>query len=542
MGLIVCGAALAGCASTHDKGQVQQVLPPNAESEYLKTVAVSISLNGNVTPIEISYAITLKVRKPLPESAIAVLKFENPDPRAAPVEVVYEPKPDQKEIFVISPSVACIVNGRHYRVVVTLFADRERRDILGTHEQMVAFFAPAVMLKTLRVPECRPTEQNGAKGDLREKLEVQSPPPRQYLPPGSPDPGPACKREVRPKWLEFFCHFMTKDLWVASGSPKFQASAGQPEWIPFFDTNSGLIEGLAPIVSDGGSIKRRYTPWSRFFKEEMHCEKNQSIDPSVFRYAQNLRRHLIGLNWEEVIKDPSDPTSGFEEEAMFMLFALADFKRSYKERETAPLRTILFSIASGESTFQPDYQRDGEVSFVKPDGTVILFDDLDLAAKLINETGWLATNDLMQTRDDSLQEAKFLSSLKARPLVHIYLAQDILTLPWANNTTYQKRLEYLIKKAVALSGQTRKIAAMSHGWSAHIVASTVMPYPDVMQHISIGPSPGPWNLSEFLHVLRNSKVETRILMGRSDFVSMLGSGGGYGSTEMRACVPTEEEP
>ena len=164
MGLIVCIATLTAYASADDKGQVQQVLPPNTESEYLKTVAVSILLNGNVTPTEISYTITLKVRKPLPESAIAVLKFENPDPRAAPVEVVYEPKPDQKEIFVISPSVACIVNGRHYRVVVTLFADRERRIILGTHEQMVAFFAPAMILKTLGVPECSPTEQ-GRSGE-----------------------------------------------------------------------------------------------------------------------------------------------------------------------------------------------------------------------------------------------------------------------------------------------------------------------------------------------------------------------------------------
>lgn len=146
-------------ASAHDKVQVvSHLLPPNAESEYLKTVSVGISLNGNVTPTEISYAIMLKVQKPLPESAIAVLRFENPDPRAAPVEVVYEPKPDQEKIFVVSPSVACIVNGRYYRVVVTLFGDRERRDIIGTHEQMVAFFTSSMVLRTLSVPECRPTE------------------------------------------------------------------------------------------------------------------------------------------------------------------------------------------------------------------------------------------------------------------------------------------------------------------------------------------------------------------------------------------------
>jgi hypothetical protein len=151
VGLIACVAVLAVCASTHDKIYAQQMMmPPNAESEYLKTVSVGIFLNGHVTPTEISYAIRLKVRKPVPQSAILVLKFENPDPQAAPLEVVYVPKSDQKEIFVVSPSVACIVNGRLYRVVVTLFADHERRDILGTHEQMVAFSVQPMIL----IPIC----------------------------------------------------------------------------------------------------------------------------------------------------------------------------------------------------------------------------------------------------------------------------------------------------------------------------------------------------------------------------------------------------
>jgi len=174
IGMIVCTAALAGCASTNAKGDVQPKMPPNAESEYLKTVAVGISLNGNVEPTEIKYAITLKARKPLPESAIAVLKFENPDPRAAAVEALYEPKPDQKEMFVLSPSVACIVNQRYYRVVVTLFADHKRRDILGTHEQMVAFFMDPMLLRTLSVRECSPAEQGsrGESGNLSQANQI----------------------------------------------------------------------------------------------------------------------------------------------------------------------------------------------------------------------------------------------------------------------------------------------------------------------------------------------------------------------------------
>lgn len=142
----------------------QHVMPPNVETEYLRTIAVGIVLDANVKPVKISYAITLAVRKPLPEGAIAVLQFENPDPRAAPVQAVYEWKAGEEQFFVISPSVGCIVNGKYYRVVVTLFADRERRDVLSTHEQMVAFSAPTMILKALNVPvECGLSEQPGGR-------------------------------------------------------------------------------------------------------------------------------------------------------------------------------------------------------------------------------------------------------------------------------------------------------------------------------------------------------------------------------------------
>lgn len=55
MGQIVFVSALTGCASIPDKEQAQPIMPPNAESEYLKTVAVGISLDGDVTPTKIVY-------------------------------------------------------------------------------------------------------------------------------------------------------------------------------------------------------------------------------------------------------------------------------------------------------------------------------------------------------------------------------------------------------------------------------------------------------------------------------------------------------
>lgn len=371
-------------------------------------------------------------------------------------------------------------------------------------------------------------------------LEVQSPSTHPYPPPGSPDPGPACQRDARPKWLEFFCNFMTQDIWIAGGRQKFLANTAQPDWIPFFSPESGLIEGLAQTGSGGSKVKQKYTPWSLHFKETMHCRKEQKVDPYIFRHTQRFRGDLLGLNWNEVSKDATDPTSGFEEGAMFMLFTLADFKESHKERTTASLSTLLFNIASGEGSFRPDYQRDGEVSLVKPDGTVMRLDSLDSAAQYMQETQWLFTNDFMKTWGEAVQDAQLLSANKARPLVHIYMAQDILTLPWANNTTYRKRLEYLIKKAATLSAGTRKIAVMSHGWSGHIVGAAVFSYPNVFEHSSMGPSPGPWNFAEYLRVLQSTQVKTSILVGQYDFVSLLGGGAAYKTKDLRACVPPSE--
>jgi hypothetical protein len=140
--IVACGAVLG------------QGMPPNTETEYLRTLGSGVMLDGKVTPTKIFYAITLQVRKPLPQNAVAIVRFENPDRNAAPVEAIYEPKPGEAQFVVFSPGVACIVNGRYYRAVVTLFRDRERSAILGTHEQTIAFSVPRPTLENLQIRQC----------------------------------------------------------------------------------------------------------------------------------------------------------------------------------------------------------------------------------------------------------------------------------------------------------------------------------------------------------------------------------------------------
>ena len=79
-----------------------------------------------------------------------------------------------------------------------------------------------------------------------------------YPKPGSTDPGSVCRRKDQPEWIKFFCNFMTQELWNAAGRPKFQADLESAGWIPFFNLESKLLEGL--IRKD--KVETRYTPWT----------------------------------------------------------------------------------------------------------------------------------------------------------------------------------------------------------------------------------------------------------------------------------------
>lgn len=100
IGLILCINLSISCASANVIGQNQPILPPNTESEYLKTLYVGTAMGrGEAGSAEMLYKIRLKIIKSLPENSLLVFAFENPDTQAAPLEVIYEPQLGQDEIF-----------------------------------------------------------------------------------------------------------------------------------------------------------------------------------------------------------------------------------------------------------------------------------------------------------------------------------------------------------------------------------------------------------------------------------------------------------
>lgn len=131
-----------------------QAMPANTESEYFRTFGCGTLVDSKIIPPDVVFFLNLKVKKSLPKKAVIVVEFENPIPKAAPIEVVLDPVPDDKDLSIFSPGIACLTNGKYYRTILTLFADSSRSRILSTHVQIVAVFMPPSMLDNLNVPMC----------------------------------------------------------------------------------------------------------------------------------------------------------------------------------------------------------------------------------------------------------------------------------------------------------------------------------------------------------------------------------------------------
>lgn len=143
--LLACGSASAQT----------QIIPPNTESEYLRTVFAGTLIDSRSTPTRFIYTLSFVALKPLPEGSVLVFLYENPaDPGGAMIEGSQSNISSDGKITVMSPGMECVDSNRYYRASVKLYANRERREVLSTHQQMVAFFTPLEMLETTKMQSC----------------------------------------------------------------------------------------------------------------------------------------------------------------------------------------------------------------------------------------------------------------------------------------------------------------------------------------------------------------------------------------------------
>jgi len=384
-----------------------------------------------------------------------------------------------------------------------------------------------------------------------------------YPPSGTTNPGGPCQRDATPAWVEFFCTYMTPELWKKAGKPYFLSADGdrfmpiyftslssEPraggttgisyEDLPDRPSHDGILEGLlawdALQSEPNEQLKSvnfwnhmRYTPWSVYFERMFGCEEHEIVNPYLFGAPVFRRRLLLSFGSPQVTRDSSDPTFAFPEEAFLVLLMMSDLTDTLDGSQKARLpagfsvRDEINAVAAGAGHFRPNYDHDGEVRLFKPDGSIYTLTDLDVAAAYVVGVGLLETNEAMRTWEDQQVSMTHFASERNRPIVAIYFAQDWFP-PIGNNRVFRERYQYLIEKAASIARKTeQKFAVVGAGRSSHIVLSASKQRPEVDVTI-MAPIPGPWGIKEYIDGLKNQVNEVRVMFGTEDPFTFLGYG------------------
>ncbi|MBK8162547.1 MAG: hypothetical protein IPK65_05195 [Gammaproteobacteria bacterium] len=358
-----------------------------------------------------------------------------------------------------------------------------------------------------------------------------------YPPPGSPVPAVPCARANPSAEMDFFCRFLTQELWQRAGRPEFIESGGK-RWQAWFYGRDGLTnqmlvegrdylperEGWFEALFDVGSFEAqtyeyfwdlfRYAPWSVQFMTAGECRGGQALNPAALASARFRRMHILGLGWPVLAADPADPGRTFTPAALPQLYALAQLRHALepplRAQMTGPgdLRGEVNALAAGRGILWPDYARDGGVWEVERDGTTTALDDLDAAAARLAVLGLLVTNDAMRSWEGGRGVAAGIARERG-PLLYVYFAQDPF-LPVDPAGAYARRLDHLLARAMPdTAGGAPPLRVVSHGRSAGVVARALAQWPGV-EHESYAPAASPLDGDAYAGALRRAVADGRI--------------------------------
>ena len=136
--------------------RAESALPEGAVSEYLSTVGGGLVFSDEIRdPGKVQVGLTLKWVKRPPKSAWVVAEFSNPRLRGTQtVERAVEPS--EPGFMLYSPEYRCVANNSLYVVTVSVYSDKDRSNLLGTHEQKVSAAFPPAFLQAVKVRACGP--------------------------------------------------------------------------------------------------------------------------------------------------------------------------------------------------------------------------------------------------------------------------------------------------------------------------------------------------------------------------------------------------
>ncbi len=134
--LVIVGfvVILTGCASLEEGGFLT---PQPVTSEYFKTTMGGFNLDTGKPGIESRYAIALDVLKSLPKGVLLEFVFENPENTKLPIVVNRKAEPQETEIYVESPEVNGVQSYQGYVILVNVYEDETKQNLIGTHRQVI---------------------------------------------------------------------------------------------------------------------------------------------------------------------------------------------------------------------------------------------------------------------------------------------------------------------------------------------------------------------------------------------------------------------
>lgn len=357
-----------------------------------------------------------------------------------------------------------------------------------------------------------------------------------YPPAGSPAPEEPCVRKGPTAALDFFCRFLTLELWQRAGQPEYVERGGK-RWQAWFygkdgATNQLLVEGRDYLPESEGWFEAlfdvsnfeaetyeyfwdlfRYAPWSAQFLHAGDCRGGQLLNPAALAAEPYRRRHILGLGWPGLADDPADPGRSLGAAALPQILAFTHLpyalEPAVRAQLAAPgaLRAEVNAYSAGRGRLWPDYARDGSVWLIGRDGAVTALEDLDDAAARLAAQGLLVTNDAMRSWESALMVARDLAR-EHGPVLQIYFAQDPF-LPVDPSGVYGARLRYLLAKAAEGGDGAPALRVLSHGRSAVVVARALADYPAIA-HRAHAPAASSLDAADYTEALRRAVAAGRI--------------------------------
>ncbi len=125
--------------------------PPKAvTTEYLKTTAAGFNIDRSSGTV-LYYSMTFRIRKNLTAPLYALVQFQNPVNKDNPFIQNGILHPNQKMWSVDSQTFRQIKNKQSYEVLITLYGDKDRKNLIGKHSQQVNFSVPETIAPKLGI-------------------------------------------------------------------------------------------------------------------------------------------------------------------------------------------------------------------------------------------------------------------------------------------------------------------------------------------------------------------------------------------------------